>query len=362
MTDHRQSGLSLVELLVAVVIGLLGILAMTQVYLMSEQFNRSTAGEGSAQTGGLIALYTMERDIRMSGYGIADSTALGCGIVDWYYEPKYSKTIDASSTLPNITLSPVAITTNGSNPDSISIMFTTSSERTMPGRIMGFNAADSEVTVDGTAGFRNNDLVLLVNLTGTPRCTMTKVTQVLPATQVLQMLSVPTAPNNPPSWGSFPGTYANGDLILNLGNPVIRTYSINNNKLRVTDSLLQAAGSAASDLVDGVVDLRAQYGMDNGVGGVANDGIVDQYTNSSPTTSEQWQQLLSVRLGLLARIGVYEKPATGANCDATTTARTWSGGTFSRLDLATLTSEDRCYRYRVFETVIPLRNMIWRAS
>jgi prepilin-type N-terminal cleavage/methylation domain-containing protein len=67
----RQSGLSLVELMVAVVIGLVGILAMTQAYLTSDRFNRSTTGEGSAQTGGLIALYQMERDLRMAGYGIA---------------------------------------------------------------------------------------------------------------------------------------------------------------------------------------------------------------------------------------------------------------------------------------------------
>jgi type IV pilus assembly protein PilW len=362
MPCNRQSGLSLVELLVAVLIGLVGILAMTQAYLMSEQFNRSTTGEGSAQTSGLVALYTMERDIRMAGYGISNSTALGCGNVDWYYDPHYSKTIDSTSPLPNITLAPVVITTNGSNPDSIAIMFSNASERLMPTQIVGFNAKSSEVTVDGTAGFRTNDLVMLINISGTTRCTMGKITNVQPGPQKLQMNPGASAPYNPPAWGSFPSTYANGDLILNLGNPSIRTYSIGNNKLRVTDSLLQAAGASTLDIVDGIVDMRAQYGMDNGVGGIANDGIVDQYTTATPSTSAQWQQLLSIRIGVLARIGVYEKPASGANCDATTTARTWSGGTFSRIDVATVTSEDRCYRYRVFETVIPLRNMIWRAS
>ena len=172
-----------------------------------------------------------------------------------------------------------------------------------------------------------------------------------------------TAPYNPPAWGSFPGTYGSGDLILNLGTPSVRTYAISNNKLRVTDSLLQAAGAAPLDIVDGIVDMRAQYGMDNGISGsTANDGIVDQYTTVTPANSAQWQQLLSIRLALLARAGNPEKPASGTNCDATTTPRTWSGGTFTRLDVATPTSDDRCYRYRVFETVIPLRNMIWRPS
>jgi type IV pilus assembly protein PilW len=66
---------------------------------------------------------------------------------------------------------------------------------------------------------------------------------------------------------------------------------------------------------------------------------------------------------MLSRIGTYERPAVpGGNCTATTVQPTWSGGTFTAVDIATVTSEDRCYRYRVFETTIPLRNMVWRAT
>lgn len=359
----RQSGLSLVELMVAMVIGLVGILAMTQAYLTSDRFNRSTTGEGSAQTGGLIALYQMERDMRMAGYGIASSAALGCGTIDWYYDPNYSASIQSGSPLPTLTLAPVTITTNGTNPDIVTVMFSTTAERLMPTSISSFNASSSEVTVDGVYGFNIGDLILLVNAAAPTRCTLGKITQVQAGPQKLQLNPGASAPYNPPAWGSFPGTYVSGDLMLNLGNPVVRAYSINNNKLRVTDALLQAAGAAPLDIVDSIVDLRAQYGKDNGAGGgTANDGRVDEYNNTMPATAAEWQQVLSVRMGILARIGVYEKPTTGSNCDATTTARSWSGGTFSKLDVATVTSEDRCYRYRVFETVIPLRNMIWRAA
>ena len=359
----RQSGLSLVELMVAVVIGLVGILAMTQAYLTSDRFNRSTTGEGSAQTGGLIALYQMERDVRMAGYGIANSTALGCGTIDWYYNPSYSATIQSGSPLPVLRLAPVTITTNGTNPDSVSVMFSTASERLLPTLVTSFNAAASEVTADGVYGFKSGDMVVLVNSSGTTRCTMGKITAVQSGPQKLVLAPGASVPYNPVAWGSFPKTYASGDLILNLGNPVIRTYSINNNKLSVTDSLLQVAGAVPLDIVDSIVDLRAQYGLDNGAAsGTADDGRVDEYSNVTPTTTAGWQQVLSIRMGVLARIGVYEKPTTGSTCDATTTARTWSGGTFTKLDVTTTSSEDRCYRYRVFETTIPLRNMIWRAS
>lgn len=362
----RQYGLSLVELMVAVVIGLVGILAMTQAYITSDRFNRSTMGEGSAQTSGLIGLYQVERDVRLAGYGIANSQALGCGEIDWYYDPNYSSSITPGSPLPTLTLAPIVITTNGTNPDVITVMYSSSAERLMPSTISSFNAPSSEVSVDGTYGFNIGDLILLVNNSTPTRCTLGKITQVQAGPQKLQLNPGASAPYNPPAWGSFPGTYANGDLMLNLGNPIVRSYAINNNKLRVTDALLQTAGAAPLDLVDGIVDMRALYGKDNGAaGGTANDGRVDEYNNTTPTSTAEWQQVLAVRMAILARIGVYEKPEGGAaDCNATTSANapTWTGGSFTKLDLATVTSEDRCYRYRVFETTIPLRNMIWRAS
>ena len=101
---RTQHGMSLVEVLVAVAIGLIGILIITQAYLASDSFNRSTIGEGGAQTNGTIALFTVQRDLRMAGYGLADSRALGCGDLNWYFDPNYSGNLRGS--LPNPTLPP----------------------------------------------------------------------------------------------------------------------------------------------------------------------------------------------------------------------------------------------------------------
>ena len=350
----RQAGLSLVEVMVAVLIGLIGILIITQAYITGDRFNRSTLGEGGAQTNGLIGLYTVERDVRLAGYGIANSGALGCGNIYWYYDPDYSGS--AGGTLPDIELAPLLIKVTAGEPDQITIMYGTEAERMMPSTISGFNPPSSEVTVDGTAGFQINDLVLLVNAGG---CTLGKITQVQPGPQKLQLNPGVSAPYNPPAWGSFPTTYTSGDMIMNLGNPIVRTYSINNRKLRVTDGLLQSGAGMPRDLVDDILDMRAEYGKDTN-----GDGIVDTWNNVKPANSTEWQGVLAARVAVLARIGNFERPSvSGGNCDATTAANapTWSGATqFTKIDVATVTSEDRCYRYRVFETTIPLRNMIWR--
>ena len=358
--QRRQRGMSLVEIMVAVMIGLIGILIITQAYLTNDRFNRSTLGEGGAQTNGLAALYLVERDTRMSGYGLNTSGALGCGNIYWYFDPNYSSNI-AGGTLPNLMLAPVVITVSGtpSTPDQITIMYSTEAERMLPTTIAAFNQSSSEVTVDGVDGFKENDLVLMVNGGG---CTLGKVTHIQAAPQKLQINPGVSAPQNPSGWGLFPTSYANGDSILNLGNPIVHRYEIGNGKLRLTEGWFVSGAPTTVDLVDGIVDMRALYGKDDGsVGGTtANDGVVDAYSNVTPATGDQWLQVLSVRIGMLARIGNYEKPTSGANCDATTAAPTWSGGGFPAVDIATVTSQDRCYRYRVFETTVPLRNMIWR--
>lgn len=355
MRSHHR-GFSLIEVMVAVAIGLIGILIITQAYLVSDNFNRATLGEGGAQTNGLIALYTIERDTRMSGYGIASSGALGCGDIYWYYDPNYSANITGGSPLPTITLAPALITVGAtaSVPDQITVMFGTDAERMMPTSISAFNAKSSEVTVNGTQGFSDGDLVLLVGAGG---CTLGKITQVQPGPQKLQLNPGISAPYNPPAWGSFPSTYTAGDSMLNLGNPIVRTYQINNSKLRVIDALLQAGGGAPLDIVEGIVDMRAQYGKDT-----TGSGTVTVWNNTKPANSTEWQRVLALRVGVLARIGNYEKPTLGAaDCDATTAVPSWSGGNFSRISVAAA-SADRCYRYRVFETTIPLRNVIWRAA
>lgn len=350
----RQSGLSLVEVMVAVAIGMIGILIIMQAYITGDRFNRSTLGEGGAQTNGLIALYTLERDVRMAGYGLSTSGVLGCGDIYWYYDPAYSSNV-GGGTLPNITLAPIVIEVNAtaSVPNKITAMYSTASERMIPGKINGFNAKSSEVSVDGTKGFHEGDLILLVNSTG---CTLGKVTHVQGVAQKIQLNPGIDGKQNPPAWGSFPTNYNSGDAILNLGDPVLRTYQIGNGKLQVIDALLSTGTATPVDLVDEIVDLRALYGKDTN-----DDGVVETWDNIKPATSLDWLRVHTVQIGILARIGNYERPSVpGGDCDATTVAPTWSGGSFPAVNIATVTSQDRCYRYRVFETTVPLRNIIWR--
>ena len=374
-----QHGMSLVEVLVAVAIGLIGILIITQAYLASDNFNRSTLGEGGAQTNGTIALFTVQRDLRMAGYGIADSRALGCGNINFYYNSNYS--VNLGGTLPNVTLAPVLITASAGAPDTVTVMYSTNASLSVPATLSNTTAAGSGINwgVGGVAGFVKGDLVLMVSNSTPGSCTLRQLTN-LPGAPYVQ--TNPSSPYNPSGGGSFP-SYGTNDLVFDLGSAIVHAYSVVKTdptctsgcqaSLRLTDNVFQ--GGTSYDLLDGIVDLKAQYGMDNGIDNstvsqtsyTADDGVVDSYDTATPATVADWQRVIAVRLAVLARVGTYEKPSTpGGNCSATTTMPTWSGSgsgaAFDAIDVTTATSQDRCYKYRVFETVVPLRNMIWRVS
>lgn len=369
----RMSGMSLMEILVAMAIGLIGIVVITQTYLVNENYKRSTTSAGGAQTNGALALYTIERDARMGGWGFAWSAALGCNGLSWYYNGDYSP--PTATTLPLLQPVPVSITDGGAGPDTITIMYGTGTERVIPATVSTTMAsAGANIEVDNSQGFSSTpgDLILLAQGS---TCAMVQVTGMTGGQ--LQHVSGVNAPYNPAGGGSLPAFSINS-LVFNLGRPVVNTYSINNDALQVaglftstSSTVVPSYTPGANAIVDHIVDLQAEYGKDNGVdnGTVANavfvagDGIVDSYDNVAPVGAAEWQQVLSVRIGVLARSEHYVRPDTpGGPCTATTTAPTWANAQAFPApgNFAVTTNPARCYGYRVFETVVPLRNMIWR--
>jgi type IV pilus assembly protein PilW len=74
----KARGFTLVEVMVAMVIGMIGIIIMMQVFASAEGQKRTTTGTGDAQSNGAMAIYTLQRDIREAGYGFNALNVLGC--------------------------------------------------------------------------------------------------------------------------------------------------------------------------------------------------------------------------------------------------------------------------------------------
>lgn len=368
-SGHRlgpaQAGFGLSEVIVAMAIGVIGMLAIMQAMAVNERYRQNTIGTSGAQSNGSVSLFTIERDVRTSGYGIASNGTLGCSSVQYYYNGGYTDPPGGgSATLPPLLLVPAIITQGtGTAPDSIAVLSSTSTYRFAPATLISaMTNSASDLQVDDVTGFAVGDMVAVTQ--GTV-CALMQITQIDSVGLKLQhATNSVTAPFNPPSGSSLP-TFSTGAQVYDLGAPIIRSYSITNNNLTVANWLSTLQGNAPIVTASEIVDLQAEYGIDDGSGGgTPDDGIVDVYSTATPTSAAGWKRVLNMRIGLLAR-GAYEKPDASGTCTSTTTnaSQKWAGGV---LTIPPAPGEPgglpSCYTFRTFETVIPIRNMIWKDS
>jgi type IV pilus assembly protein PilW len=400
LTARRHArGFSMVELMVAMVISLIGVIIIFQVFEASEGVRRTTTSGGDAQQNGAVALYLMERDLRNSGMGINDTIYAGCNIVGY----------DSSRTTPNfppvgntMILAPTFITPGGAaaTPDQLTIFYGSQIQiANSTTLVANMGSATSPLALQTRFGFRPGDLLLLLEPGSGKNCAFMEVTSLpgIPSNQVNHDTGAYTltagasvASRFNPAAGMgviYAGANtANVTRVFNLGNlhddtnfpasqnvtvPIYNTYAVANNTLTVSNAFVISGGvPAVNSIADNIVHMRADYGVDDGVndGSVtyntvyaAGDGIVDRFISATPN----WSQVIAVRIAVVARSALPEKPAAGpgAPCDTTTAAPTWSGntGVARSFDLSTDPSW-QCYRYRVFETTVPLRNWIWKSS
>jgi type IV pilus assembly protein PilW len=463
-------GFTIVEVMVGLVLGMIGIIIMFQVFEVFEGQRRTTVAGGNTQTAGHLAMYNIERQARLAGLGLV--------YVDRPEPDEYRglatcplgiRTYSGSSgglswlggaTMAGLPVAPVQVRDGGANPDSFTIVFGPSALGGVPATLNApLNNAgggplslaegikvESAPFVDITstppinAVYKPGDIILI----GEPgprgtdpakHCVRLKVTEVRAETDVVsgktfaRLMVAPGSGNdeNPPpsEWSSFmPApdpiySYANGKAIVThlatAGGGLSRiTYEVN------AQQQLLAGGVV---IADNVISLQAQYGIGPNRGELGcgmtlpyrplsepQCQSVKAWTDAVPFDGEDWGKLdqnptplttdqritninrvKAVRLSLVLRsenleraslYGADREIAPKAACtaagdivdDAGIKICAWrdpNGGTAVPLvDPSLATDEAACaaqfgapcwdrYRYRVYETVVPLRNVIW---
>jgi type IV pilus assembly protein PilW len=356
----HERGFSMIEILVGMAIGLIGIVIIMQIFTFSENQKRTTTSGSDAQNNGNIAMYGVVRDVRQAGYGL-NLTSLGCTV---------NTSFGGNTASPgSFTLAPVVITDGGldgsgnANPDTIRTLYSTTSIGSLP-NLLTVAHTQTATTVNLQTNFGIGSGNLVVFWESGKNCALAQVTGFPTSATVLTNTSqIGHAASS--SWngntGIFPAAgYSSGATLLNLGGMALRTLSVDAGYNLLMTEVSGSFGSSASStftVASEIVNLQALYGKDTNA-----DSIVDTWNTTSPATgvantatAAAWKQILAVRVALLARAGQYEKPdVAGGTCTATTTAPTWAGGT-----MAVPGGLPSCYRYKVYETIVPLRNIIW---
>lgn len=408
---RTDRGFSLIEILVGLAVGLLAVIVIMQAFSVNEGFKRSTAGSGEAQTNGLIGLFAIERELRMAGYGFASSLGLGCrtrGYTSTRLPPEYDIHLAPAQIHPGAGNAPDMLSVNyGNSPTFVSAVEMFAGGNFAPG---------GNFRVKNRAGVEVGDFMVATQA-GAPFCTLLTVSA-LPfastcnagtTTDTIEVCGgvCKTDPDGANRCYNSPGgvagqpTYTFNNLFtantnfFDLGpEPTFNVYAIRNGGLAVCNMRLNDCASAAAanwtTVAEGIVSMRLQYGLnrDGDPAGIVdgfsvnlcrdtsgdascdedyvaaddnNDGIVDRYTPALPAGAD-WARVQAVRIALLARSQHMEKPDATGNCAATTASTAVNLTYFGNLRFTPPEGLPSCFRYRVFETVIPVRNLIWRQS
>lgn len=379
VTTRRLRGFSLVELMVGLTVGIIALLVMAQMLSSSETQKRTTLGADDAQNSGVVALDTLQREIRQSGFGIDELRILACQL-QW---PDLSTT---PYRLAPVTINPgtLVMPDGDANSDTLLVIYGNSNGGTQGLNL--FNPADLEGVTSDIAVIRTATVNENYYLWGFP--TVVQGDWIIPdgganpgvpisACNVALPIRRVSAINFFPQAAAPAPTQAVG-FLFNLGpaRPGVVTpslqvlaYAVRNNNLTVCDYMVNncAAACTAADgtcsaawvpVASNIASLRAQYGRDTNAVPNDLDGMVDTFDQTTPTTGCGWGRVMAIRLALVAQ------SAQSAAGVITAAAPTWAGTTSPTPVLIDLTGVRTAgggltwqnYRYKVFETTIPLRN------
>jgi type IV pilus assembly protein PilW len=376
---RRELGMSLIDILVGMVIGLIGMIIVFQSFNAFEGQKRATTVTNDAQESGLMALTTIEREMRLAGYGMFYQNDTICtGYRQWVN----NNPVQIDSFLP------VVITNGASNAsDSLTLTFSTSGFGATPSQVqVDFKGALPEIVVDNNIGntvYKAGDYIL-VGRVG-QACTRLQVSSVRtdpqnPRFLALKVEAGSTAPANPPAdklnlllpAGGYTNDRVRPTVVANMGAMRRVSYAVNvdanhNGRLQVEDI---TAGTAPVAIADGILGMQAQYGISAATNTQEVSSWVDAAGSwAAPAFADQGR-VKAIRIAVVARSQHYEKDElTGLDVVCNNTSGTNDKGPCAWRDTAgnpapifdlTGKSDWKHYRYRVYETIVPLRNVMWQ--
>ena len=344
--NSAQRGLTLVELLVGLATGLVVLLVVSQVMQSFEGQKRTSTGGNDSQTNGAVALYLLEQEIRMAGYGLFGPEGAYCrNGINIYKDGGVVKNAEP--------FAPARIIDGGDGADSIVLMRSDGVADALPLSIVkGMPQRSSVVTVGSDGGLQEGDLVVLGERNGNKVCTVMQLSQPPKNTGNGVNLIHNTgsgSPDNPKD--PFPVAYEVGDIAFRYGDGTSfgRRFSVRCDHLVESDPVDVADNSVtcanSTPIVAQVVDLQAEYGVVDG-GALTWQSATGDW---AALDADEILQIRAIRVGVVTRHPQFEKNAVPAP-----PVPTWMGDATTELIAANAN-----YRHRIFETVIPLRNVIW---
>jgi type IV pilus assembly protein PilW len=348
---RRQRGISLVELMISMTIGLVILAALLVVYLGSRGAFRTSESLAATQERGRFAVDFLVHDLRQASY-------LGC---------RSRSLSTADDTLFNITATPAVVLntsadginafedgTGWTNPTAVArvrgdvmqllrVPRTRSPNDPQSAPITNHNPAARTITVQhNRIGLGNGDIVMAGSCQHSMLFRVTNTPGIGPTPQVIEFQATGAGPGG--TAGNLTGVSVD-TLSPNLRPEAMRLteihYFIGNNALG-RPALYRSVSGVAEELVDNVEDMDLLFAIDSD-----GDGLADNYTRANGVVN--WGQVISVRISMVV---------VGDENNFTTNAQTYA---FRDTDgdgvPEAQTAPDRRLR-QVFTSTVALRNRL----
>ncbi|QYF96156.1 PilW family protein [Massilia sp. PAMC28688] len=382
-------GFSIVELMVSIVIGMLALVFATRMLLVSESNKDMSLGASDSMQNGLQALQAMKKDLEQAGFGLNDPLINGC---DTVFSDADGFTL-ATATRGGVDTTPltaVVINTNAGGSDVISVYAGTSLSGT--GSVgIALDSDGGSFTADRLPyGFARGDVVVAVPESDDDdrQCLLAQITEDPGAT--VDIVTGGDSRYNGAGAVEFTG---GSSRLLNLGPAAglaFHQWSVAGGflNLRATNLPGSTEQPQGAVVIDNIVAIKAQYGFDTRpanafvqASGMQATGMrvarwsntmIDADGDGTVGSHDDWARVAAVRLAIVARGRNVQQVKGSASCDATTVAPELFGTEEPQgVDPVAVTpvlavADDpvdwKCYRYRKFETIVPIRNSGWRPT
>lgn len=369
VNSRNQQGLTLVEIMVAMTLGVFITAGILQLFISSRQTYRSQEALSRLQENGRFAIDFMARDIRMAGFrgcasGSSNDNAMNIDLnvatpSNYLYlfrtfiqgfeatsETEWTPAIgaddmneDAMNTLQNPVKKSDVLTVRRANDRGFAVVSVDNAAKSM---VLDSTVSASDATMTSsnanlTASTANLTEVDFVNgkcaLAIIANCTTADVFQIstVAGATLNYVASVCASPDNKAT--GLAGGYIAGAQVYPI-NTI--SYYVRNNTAGQPSLYRRVGSSASQELVEGVERMEILYGVDTEPNGTANYFV----TADTIDAAGNWGKVVSVRLRLLL--------ATTENNLAAQTAVPFE---FNGFD----TTADRKLR-RIFSDTIALRN------
>jgi len=284
-TKKSQQGLTLIEVMIAVVLGIFILTGIIQLFSSNLQHYRLQESLSRLQENGRFAINLITQDIRTAGYmGCipTDQTIINLLLpADTYEVTDFiigSEAISDSAWSPTLATTGITATSALGGSDIITIRKSTS---VVGGSITNHAAAADNVTVTDSSNFSVADIVLAENCN---QATVFKISAISMAGEIAHDTGSNTS-------ADLAQTYEDGLLYKLLS----RTYFIRNNAIGFPSLYRKDRDNANSEeLIEGIESIQVLYGEDTD-----STGSPNAYLTAENVTD--MNDVISIKISLVAR-------------------------------------------------------------